>query len=199
MSVDSSTTIVLACWLTIATNGFAEEPAAYDAAPPRGASSAAASLVSLSGSWRRQEDSRQRASRHRAIDQATETLGWLKRNAAREKLRALTAANDELRISDAGGSVMLETAERKMSVVVDGAPAEFSSPKMSGTVRAVRNEGKLTVEVASPSGKRTTTYLPSKDGKTMTLDIAMSGARLATPIRYQTTYIRTESLATAGH
>lgn len=190
MRVDSSTTIGLACWLTIATTGLAEKPAAYAAAPPRGATSAPTTLVSLSGAWRRQEDARQRDSRHRAIDQATEGLGWLNRNAAREKLRTLTAANDELRISDAGGLVTLETAEHQMTVAIDGAPAKLNSPKMSGTVRAVQSEGNLTVEVASQSGKRTTTYLPSKDGKTMTLDVEMSGARLPTPIRYQTTYIR---------
>ncbi|MEN1681280.1 MAG: hypothetical protein AAGJ46_16955 [Planctomycetota bacterium] len=188
--MDASKTLALAFSLAIATTAVAQQPSPYGSAPTAAASPAVAAGASLTGTWQPREDAKQRASRHQAIDQATESLNWMMRGKAREKLRSATASSDEVSIADAGQQVTLETPEQRMTVATDGRPTKVSTPEMTGTVRAIRSKGNLTVEVAGERGTRTTTYIPSRDGRTLTLDVQMSSARLAKPIRYQATYLR---------
>ncbi len=188
--VATSRTLGLACWLSLASIACGQTPGVAETTPPGVASPPTAAPTSLTGTWRRLEDAQQRSRRHQAIDQATESLGWLKRNAAREKLRAVTGASSDLKIVDAGGQVTLEVAGRGTTVATDGRSVRLDGPEKSGTVVAVRDRGDLTIKVAGQGGSRTTTYVPSGDGKTLRLDVEMTGSRLATPIRYQATYIR---------
>lgn len=187
---NASGALTLGLTVAVAVASDAQTPQAPGGYRLASAQQPVASRAPLTGTWRKAETSKQRSGRHQAIDQAIESMGWLKRGAARDKLREVTSSADNIEIVDAGDQVTIAAAEKRITSSTDGRSTKLAGLDSEAAVQAVRVKGNLMVKVTGASGTRTTTYAMSPDGRNLTLEIEMAGGKLPKPIRYQVRYTR---------
>jgi hypothetical protein len=86
--------------------------------------------------------------------------------------------------------VTITSGDRRLELELGGSPIEVEGNQGKTQVSA-RIEGERLVVVArSGDGERTTTY--RADGARLSVEVTMTGARLAGPLRYVSTYVRTK-------
>lgn len=192
-------TATFACLLSFVAPATAQTNAAQNTVASSAANAQeAATSVTLSGNWKRQETAQQQAARFKVIDQVTSKMGRFKRSTAQEKLRAATALKESLSIVDAGNKVTLgPTGGQRMTVTPDGKIVKLNGPNNSGTVQSARQNGSLLVKVDGDKGSRTTKYTLSNDKTTLTMDVSLSNPNLPQPIQFQMTYVRAAAAANA--
>ena len=144
----------------------------------------------LSGKWIAKESTDQRKTRMQEIERVTKSLGFLVQGKAKERLRKATTPSRDIKIVNGGDQVSIDTSQGRVAAKTDGSTTNVKSSQGSGKVQAVWQQDKLVVTMQASNGTRTTTYQPSKDGRTMTLHIQLTSQSLPEPLRYQVTYVR---------
>jgi hypothetical protein len=149
----------------------------------------AAQGTTLTGTWYHEGAAAERTRRYDAIDRATEDMHSLMRGRARDKLRAKTAPQGEVAITDEGGQVTILTRDRRVRFKTDGSPTRASGEGGAATIQAIRQKGQLVVTAQGQSGAQTTVYRLSGDRKRLTLNISITSKMLKKPLRYQVEYL----------
>lgn len=145
----------------------------------------------LSGRWRHASSSAEAAQRQRAIEASTEALPFFVRSRARERLAERTRPPPQIGLAVNRDRIELSASGRTLSLTVGGPSVEVQGEGGRGRARATRGpRGELIVTMWGNSGRRTTTYWLSEDGRRLVLDVQIAPDRLPTPIRYRLTYRR---------
>ena len=147
--------------------------------------------VSLTGVWTHSRDAKEQTGRYGAIDQATNKMISLMRGRAREMLRAKTAPQSTIQITDEGDRVTFSGKKRRVTFKTDGTPTRVDGERGTATARAKRQNGKLILtSQGNDGGVQTTVHELSEDGTRLVLDVSITAKMLKSPIRYKTTYHR---------
>lgn len=146
----------------------------------------------LTGNWKYKSEKKIESARLAAIDEATEGLNFLLRGRARDMLREKTKPQKTLEITDEGHQVAIEAEKRRIIFRPDGSPVQVKNQGETATIRARRKDGKLTVETQGKNGVQTIVYEMSADGTQLFLETTIAVAKIGNPLRYKTTYDRTE-------
>lgn len=147
-------------------------------------------LTQLAGHWRSAERDEETKRRLRAIEQATDGLGFLQRNPARSRLSERTAPSPRLTIEISGSRVTLETESRRLALELGGKPVEVAEGQETSRVFAKTDGEQLIIVAESERGNRTTAYRLS--GSLLSVAASLTSDRLARPLKYETTYTRIE-------
>jgi len=148
-----------------------------------------ASLL-LAGGWHAAETADERKQRLEAIDEVTDDLGRLKRGKARSRLADRTSPPPSLVIEMKGPRVTIVTGDDRLELELGGSPIEVSESDAKAQVSARMECERLIVVALSDNGERTTTYRADEDG--LSMEVVLTSASIAGPLRYTTTYARAE-------
>jgi hypothetical protein len=144
----------------------------------------------LNGRWRAAETEAEKAQRLQAIDRATERMGPLLRGKARGRLAERTSPRPSLTIEIEGSKLAIASGDRRLELELGGPPLEVAESEGRAQVSAKMEGDQLVVETRGDNGGRTTTY--RADGGRLSMEVTMTGDRLAGPVVYATTYVRAE-------
>ena len=144
----------------------------------------------LAGRWELAGTSDEEKQRLQAIDSATEHFPRFKRGRARDMLAGRTAPPQSLTISLEGSTVTIGSAGRELELELGGPPIEASGDQGKAQVSARMEGEQLIVEADGGKGVRTSEY--RADGDRLSVEVTMTGARLAEPLNYVSTYERVE-------
>jgi hypothetical protein len=89
-----------------------------------------------------------------------------------------------------GSKATIVSGERRLELELGGAPIEVSGSEGTNRVSAKLEGERLILEVRSGNGSRTTIY--RSDGTGLLMEVTVTSARLAGPVKYGTTYAREE-------
>jgi len=147
--------------------------------------------ATLTGVWECSRDANEQAQRYRAIDQVTNNMNRLIRGRAREMLRAKTAPQSTIQITDAGDRVTFSGKKHRVTFKTDGTPTRVVSERGTATARAQREKEKLILTGrGKDGGVQTTIHSLSEDGTRLVLDVSITAKMFTIPIRYKSTYHR---------
>jgi hypothetical protein len=144
----------------------------------------------LVGHWRAAETEDEKEQRLQAIDEATDDLGRLRRGKARGRLSERTSPPPTLTIEIEGSDLAITSRDRRIELELGGPPIEVAGSEGKVQASAKMEGERLIVVVQGSNGGRTTTY--RADGTRLSVEVTMTGAQLAGPVKYVTTYVRTE-------
>jgi hypothetical protein len=144
----------------------------------------------LAGRWDLAGDAAEEKQRLRAIDDATERLPRMQRGRARDMLAGRTSPPESLAISFEGSMVTIGSVGRELELELGGPPIEISGEQGKAQLSATMEGEQLIVTADGGKGGRTSTY--SADGDRLLVEVTMTGARLAEPLNYVSTYERVE-------
>jgi hypothetical protein len=131
-----------------------------------------------------------------AVDDATESMGRFRRNAARKKIGEALKPSDTLRISASGDTIALATSGRLHLTTVPGAEAKTrTGEKGSIEVSSAWVGDTLVVRTTSDRFQREARYSLEEGGAAIRVSITMSGGGSGEPIHYALVYRRTETTA----
>ena len=130
-----------------------------------------------------------------AVDDATESMGRFRRNAARKKIGEALKPSDTLRISVSGDTIALSTSGRLHLATVPGAEAKSRTGKNGGSVQlsSAWEGDTLVVKTTSDRFQREARYSLEAGGAAIRVAITMSGGGSGEPIHYALVYRRAET------
>jgi hypothetical protein len=143
----------------------------------------------LSGQWQAAETANEKIDRLKAIDEATARLGGFQQGMARRHLSERTSPPRSLIIEIEGSKVTIGSGDRRLELELGGSPIEALGSQGKAQVSANMQGPMLIVMAQSDKGERTTAYRAS--GDRLTVEVTMTGDRLAGPLKYVSTYVRT--------
>jgi hypothetical protein len=145
---------------------------------------------SVAGSWHLDTSGDHERQRLEAIDDATEHLRSMQRGRARGRLAERTAPPEHLTIELEGSKVTMTSGGRELELELGGSPIEISGDQGKAMLSATMEGDELIVTADGGKGERTTGY--RADGDRLSVEVTMTAAMLAAPLRYVTTYTRAE-------
>jgi hypothetical protein len=152
--------------------------------------SIAAQDASLKGSWRHSTREAEVTQRSEAINQATQGLGPLLRDRARQHLREATITTRELNVTDETVEITSAVNKRPVTVTIDGPPVRISGEQGEASMQVRRDDGKLVLTARIGGATRTTVFTVSDDGTELILQTSLVSPKLEEPIRYTDTFVR---------
>lgn len=130
-----------------------------------------------------------------AVDDATESMGRFRRNAARKRIGEALKPSDTLRISVSGDTIALATSGRLHLTTVPGAEAKSRTGENGGSVQlsSAWDGDTLVVKTTSDRFHREARYSLESGGAAIRVAITMSGSGSGEPIHYALVYRRTDT------
>lgn len=132
---------------------------------------------------------------NRAIETVTARMNFALRPIARGRLRRTNQPYQRVSISHTSTHVTIATDQRAPLVTpANGAPVDWTRPE-DGEKLKVSTEwenGRLEQTFMAEDGRRVNTYSISPDGRTLTLEVAVSSPRLRAPLTYTLRYRRAQ-------
>ncbi len=147
-------------------------------------------LPALSGHWKKSVSPQQDARRTKSIEDATADLNFIVRGIAQGRLEKRSTASDELHIQVARGQLSIRAKGKHWELPLNGKPQRVANGDEEGTVGATVDRGKAVIIANGENGRRTTTFTPSDDGKTLLWTVTIVSERLSKPIEASVTYRR---------
>ena len=144
----------------------------------------------LAGSWRAAETADEKKERLQAIDEATRRLRAFQQSMARSRLSERTSPRPSLILEIEGPKVTIASGDRRLELELGGSPIEVSGNQGKARVSARMEGPRLIVVSRGGNGTRTTAY--HADGDHLSVEVTMTGSRLAGPLEYVATYARAE-------
>jgi hypothetical protein len=144
----------------------------------------------LAGSWLLAETADEKKARLQAIDEVTERFGRFMRGRARDRLSERTAPPRNLVIEIEDSKVTIVSGDRRLELVDGGTPIEISGSEGEARISAKMKGPQLIVVVTSSKAERSTVY--STKERNLLVEVTMTAAELAKPLKYVSTYSRVE-------
>jgi hypothetical protein len=129
----------------------------------------------------------------KAIDAAVKRIIFPFRDRARDGLREINVCYKQISISftEAAVSIAIDQSEA-LRTPVGGAEVDWTrEDREKLKVSTVWEGGKLKRTFKAEAGQRINTYIISADGKTLTMQVSVTGKRLPQPLTYNLVYRRT--------
>lgn len=161
---------------------MAHSAASTAAAPP--------ALASVNGQWKKSSTSEQEAQRARVIQDATADFNVYIRGIARGRLEKRTTAPEFLSVDVDEHHISLRYAGGHWKIPLNGKAQNMALSDGTGTVSAVVDRGSVVIVAVGENGRRTTTYTPSTDGRTMLWTVSITSERLSKPVMASATFRR---------
>jgi hypothetical protein len=142
----------------------------------------------LAGHWLTAETADEKKERLKIIDEATRHLGAFRQGKARSRLSERTSPPRSLIIDIDGMRVTVASEKGRLEFELGGSPIEVSGSEGKAQVSAKMQGAWLIIMAISIKGERTTAYRAS--GDRLTMEVTMTGTRLAGSLKYVSTYVR---------
>lgn len=172
--------------LTLATLASTPSPASAD--EPTMADSA----TRFAGNYRFAGGDTQRLARDSAIDKATESMFFITRGVARGRVKEKTEIWASVGFSFRNG--FITTTMSKLPSATSPASGSTVPYNMGSDdlrlAQRIGADGKLVQSFSGSDATRTNTYVLSPDGRTLTVSVVVTSAKLPRPICYALTYVR---------
>lgn len=181
-------TILFASALILGTGSSA---LADDTAPKAEASPTAA-RDRFTGSYTYVGGEAQKAALEKAIEKATDSMFFATRGIARSRLRDKTQIRSVVGFSFGGGNITSTATGITPAVSPEsGSPVPYKSGGDTVQLSQKLNaNGQLVQSFTADDGGRTSTYVLSADGKTLTVNLVIQSKKLPEPVRYTLSYRR---------
>ena len=179
--------LVFVAALGAAAPAYADEPAA-----PKADASPTAARDRFAGTFGFVGGDKQREALNAAIEKATDSMFFATRGIARSRLRDKTQIRAVVGFSFGGGNITSTASDITPAVSPEsGAFGQYKSG--SDTLKLsqkITGEGHLLQSFIAEDGSRTSTFVLSPDGKTLTVHIVLKSSKLPEPVQYTLTYQR---------
>jgi len=143
----------------------------------------------FTGTYRYAGNAQEEEARKAAIDHAVESMSFVTRSTARNRITATTQIPGFYTFSfDQGKIKVLPEARPEMISGDKGEPADYVYKGKTSKLTQVIAGDRITQVFVSDDGKRENEFTFSQDGKRLTLKVAVSSARLSNPVVYSLTY-----------
>ena len=144
----------------------------------------------LNGNWQLADSQVEKKSRQDAISQIAAGVPRFAQTRVSEKLRSSTEPTKKITLNIQGQQLVMREDEREFKLTFDSKPVEVSGKNGQGKVSVSTKSGLLVLTAQATDAKRTVTFRPGQDGKTLVLDVTLSIPRMGKTARYKTKYVR---------
>jgi hypothetical protein len=170
----------------VALDGRAQTSAAKSSAPSMAASD---QRTQFAGTYRYAGGAQEDEARKAAIDHAVESMSAFTRSTARNRIQATTQIPGFYAFSFDPGKIKILPESRPQMISSDkGESADYIYNGKTSKLTQVIAGDRITQVFVSDDGRRQNEFTFSQDGKTLTLKVTVSSARLSTPVVYTLTY-----------
>lgn len=186
---DSRIVALFSCIVVFAMGGRAQT-AANDA--PKSAASADL-RARFTGTYRYVGNAQEEEARKAAIDHAVESMSFVIRSTARNRVSATTQILGSYSFSFEPGKINVRPQSRPEMISGDkGEPADYVYNGKRSTLTQVLAGDRMTQVFVSDDGRRENEFTLSKDGQVLRLKVTLSSARLSNPVIYSLSYKRAD-------
>jgi hypothetical protein len=149
--------------------------------------------IRFAGTYKYAGGAQEDEARKAAIDHAVQSMSAFTRSIARNRLNATTQIPGFYVFSFEPGKIkVLPEARPEMISGDKGEPADYVYNGKTSKLTQVLAGDRITQVFVSDDGKRENEFTFSQDGKTLTLKVTVSSARLSSPVVYSLSYKRAD-------
>jgi hypothetical protein len=173
--------------------GGGGQAAANDSAKSTAPAASSDLRARFTGTYRYAGSAQEEEARRAAIDHAVESMSFVIRSTARNRVTATTQILGFYTFSFEPGKIVVRPEARPEMVSGDkGEAVDYLYNGKHSTLTQVLAADRISQVFVSDDGRRENEFMLSQDGKTVTLKVTLTSGRLSSPVAYVLSYKRVD-------